>query len=114
MFKSTVSFSDVPTVKLSIDSTFRFGSRAILKAEVTAIPFPEKAKWQKSKEIYNFHSINITNRKYYGSKDIPESPMLVVSNINFEDKIHFRVLVSNKIGDGISDTVYLNVTGSMF
>lgn len=114
MFKSTVSFSGVPTVKLSIDSTFCFGSRAILKAEVTAIPFPEKAKWQKSKEIDNFHSINITNRKYYGSKDIPESPMLVVSNINFEDKIHYRVLVSNKIGDGISDTVYLNVTGSMF
>lgn len=107
-------FSGVPTVKLSIDSTFLFGSRAILNAEVSATPFPENAKWQKSKDGNNFHCINITNLKYYGSKDIPESPVLVVSNISFEDKLHYRLLVTNKIGDGISDTVYFNVTGSMF
>lgn len=54
------------------------------------------------------------NWKYYGSKDIFESLMFVVLNINFEDKIYYCVLVLNKIGDGISDIVYFNVIGSMF
>lgn len=114
LFKNTVLFSDVPTVKLSIDSTFCFGSRAILNAEVSATPFPEEAKWQRSKDRNNFQCISITDRKYFGSKDIPKSPVLFVSNISFEDKLYYRLLVSNKIGDGISDTVYFNITGSMF
>lgn len=85
----------------------------MVNAEIFAMPFPEKAEWQKSNDRINFYRINITKPKYNGSIAISERPVLVVSNINFDDKRHYRLLVSNKIGDGISGTVYFNVTGSM-
>lgn len=44
---------------------------------------------------------------------MPERPKLVISNISFRDKLYYRLVVSNKIGDGKSGTVYINVTGSM-
>lgn len=77
-------------------------------------PEPEKIEWQKSKDGYDFHGIDLTKPKYYGSSDLTNNPKLIVLKTSFDDKVHYRLLVRNKIGESISKTVYLNVTGSMF
>lgn len=43
---------------------------------------------------------------------MPASPMLKILEIDFVDKLHYRVLVWNKFGESISNTVFLDVKGS--
>lgn len=80
---------------------------------VTSTPLPEIAKWQTSKDGIEFQSIDINNVNYIESNEHPECPVLVISKATFNDKLYYRLLMWNKIGKGVSNTVYLNVTGSM-
>lgn len=81
---------------------------------VSSTPPPQQIKWQKSRDGINFHCIDITKPKYYGSNNISLKPLFVIPKATFDDKVYYRLLVRNKIRESISDTVHLNVTGSMF
>lgn len=105
-------FPDVPNVKISFDPIFKFGSKATITTEVSSNPSPEKLEWQKSKNGIEFHCIDIKNPKYYGSSEEAECPMLVILEIDFADKLHYRLVVWNIFGESISNTVFLDVKGS--
>lgn len=70
-------------------------------------------QWQKSNDNVTFECIDINEAKYYGSRLDPESPKLVITKTTFEDMLHYRLLIWNKIGERYSNTTHLNVTGSM-
>lgn len=106
-------FLDVPSVNIEVNPTVYFGSKATITAVVSSSPPPEQVRWQKSKDGNNFHCIDITKPNYYGSNDIPSKPLLQIPKATFDDKQYYRLLVRNKIRESISDTVQLNVTGSM-
>lgn len=106
-------FLDVPSVNIEVNPTVYFGSKATITAVVSSSPPPEQVRWQKSKDGNNFHCIDITKPNYYGSNDIPSKPLLQIPKATFDDKLYYRLLVRNKIRESISDTVQLNVTGSM-
>lgn len=93
----------------------QFGSEATITAVVSSIPEPEHVKWQKSKDGNNFYCIDVTETNYCGDYETPLIPshLLVIPKATFDDKLYYRLLVKNKIRESISDTVYLNVTGSM-
>lgn len=105
-------FLDVPSVDIEVNPTVYFGSKATITAVVSSTPPPEQVIWQKSKDENNFYCIDITKPNYYGSNDIPFKPLLVILKATFDDKLNYRLLVRNKIGESISETVHLNVTGS--
>lgn len=96
-----------------MNPTVCFGCKATITANVSSTPSAEHVTWQKSKDGNDFHCIDITKPKYYGSNDTPFQPLLVIPKASFEDKLYYRLLVKNKITESISDKVYLNVTGSM-
>lgn len=79
---------------------------------VISTPSPEIAAWQTSKDGIDFHSIDINNVNYIEMEN-PKSPVLVISEATFNDKLYYRLIMWNTIGKGVSNTVYLNVTGSM-
>lgn len=103
---------DVPSIDIGVNSTVNFSSKATITAVVSSTPPPEKVKWQKSKDGKDFHCIDITKPNYYGSKELPFKPLLMIPKTTFDDGQYYRLLVRNKIGESVSDTVYLNVTGS--
>lgn len=96
-----------------MNPTVSFGSKATITAVVSSTPPPEQVIWQKSKDGNNFYCIDITKPNYYGSNDIPFKPLLVIPKATFDDKLYYRLLVRNKIRESISDTVQLNIAGSM-
>lgn len=107
------TFSDVPSVEIETDSKVCFGSKTTFRSKVSSIPSSKKVEWQTSKDETDYHCIDIEDPKYYGSNAIPECPLLVIPKITFDDKLYYRLVVLNKIGGGISNTVKINVTGSM-
>lgn len=113
MLNNTVFFfTDIPNVEIVLDPLFHFGSYATITAEVSSIPPTENVEWQKSKDGIDFHCIDIKTPKYYGSSVMPASPLLKILEIGFVDKLYYRVLVGNKFGESISNTVFLGVKGS--
>lgn len=83
-------------------------------SEVASCPVPDKAEWQKSVDGQTFKCIDVRETKYHGSCLNPESPSLEINPISFDDKQHYRLWVWNKIGEQGSNTVFLNVIGSMY
>lgn len=67
--------------------------------------------WQTSEDKINFHTIETGNFKESGK--MSTCPFLQRDEATFNDKRYYRLLVWNGIGKGVSNTVYLNVTGSM-
>lgn len=114
-FKNTGAnvFSDVPRVEIVSELTICFGSKATIVSVVTSTPSPEIAVWQMSKDGIHFQSMDINDVNYIESNEHPECPVLVISKATFNDKLYYRLLMWNIIGKGVSNTVYLNVTGSM-
>lgn len=96
-----------------MNPTVFFGSKATITGVVSSTPPPEQVKWLESKDGNNFHCIDTIKPNFYGSNEIPFKPLLVIPKATFDDKLYYRLLVRNKIGERLSDTVYLNVTGSM-
>lgn len=108
---STYFFTEAPSVKILVDSSVCFGSTTTIKSEISSTPEPNKIEWQKSKDGIDFHCIE--KPLYFRSTDIFTSPTYVIPKTTFTDKLHYRLLVWNEIGESVSNTVYLNVTGSM-
>lgn len=107
-------FVDVPYVAISIKSPVHFASDTTITSIVTSMPPPEKAKWQKSKHGNDFSELEVTKSKYFGSDVGPECPRLIIPQTTFDDMLYYRLRISNKLGVNVSNTVHLNVTGSMF
>lgn len=105
--------ADVPSAKIltkQLDTFFGFTTG--LNPNILSIPSPDGVEWQKSNDGKTFESINIRQRKYNGSSCNSASPLLVIPNVAFEDKLYYRLLVWNKIGEQYSNSVYINVKGS--
>lgn len=100
--------------KISTESRSYFGSCTSILSEVVSCPAPDGAHWQKSIDGRTFHCIDISETKYHGSSLNPESPSLEINPISFDDKQYYRLCVWNKIGEHASNTVFLNVIGSMY
>lgn len=101
---------DIPCVKILVDSPVRFGSETIIKSVISSTPTPEKIEWQSSKEGILYYCIG--KPSCFGRSDIFKMPSLVIPKTTFNDKLHYRLLVWNGIGESVSNSVYLNVTGS--
>lgn len=104
-------FTEVPSVKIIVDSSVCFGSTTTIKSEVLSTPKPQKIEWQKSKDGTKF--LSTEKPILFNSTDIFTSPSYVIPKTTFTDKLYYRLLVWNEIGESVSNTVYLNVTGSM-
>lgn len=83
----------------------------ILNSAVSSCPSLEGVKWQKSIDGENFTCIDISQQRYVG--DNSECSTLVIPKITFEDMLHYRLLVWNKIGKDVSNSLLLNVIGGM-
>nr|XP_034318682.1 uncharacterized protein LOC105324463 isoform X2 [Crassostrea gigas] len=104
---------DVPCVEISIKPTVHFASDTTITSIVTSMPPPEKAQWQKSKHRIGFSEVDVTKSKYFGSNASPQCPSLVIPKTTFDDIGYYRLQISNKLGLNVSNSVYLNVTGSL-
>ena len=111
---SYFAFIDIPSATISNEVSVYVGSRTNISSKVEACPPPEGITWQKSSDSVTFENINIDNPRYYGSTNDPSSPVLTITKSTFDDKMYYRLLVWNKIGQRVSNTVYLNVTGGMY
>lgn len=104
-------FTDIPSVKIFVKSPVCFGSKTIIKSEVSSTTTPEKIEWQKSKDRIDFHCIK--EPSLFRTTARFECPSYVIPKTTFTDKLYYRLLVWNENGEGVSNTVYLDVTGSM-
>lgn len=111
-FSTRACFTDVPRVRIFVDSPVCFGSETIIKSVVSSTPTPEKTEWQKSKDGTDFHLIGKPDI-YLGSNENFKNPFLVIPKTTFADKLFYRLWVWNRVGKSVSNTFYLNVTGSM-
>lgn len=105
-------FLDIPKATISTESKVYLGSTAQIRSEISSTLLPNKHEWQKSFDGNEFHCIDINERKYHGTDGL-KNPLLVISNTTFDDILYYRLLVWNIIGGCDSNTVYLNVIGSM-
>lgn len=108
---STLFFTDVPSVKIFVDSPVCFGSRSTIKSEVSSTTRLEKIEWKKSEDGIDFHCTE--NPIHSKSTANFTSPCYVIPKTTFNDKLYYRLLVWNENEEGDSNTVFLNVTGSM-
>lgn len=99
--------TDVPCVELLEVSPIFCGSKTTIKCVLSSTPTPENIEWQTSRDGVDFKSIG--RAKYFDNTD----NSCVIHKATFADKLYYRVRVWNGIGETISNTVYLNVTGSM-
>jgi hypothetical protein len=103
----------IPSATISTDVPVYVGSATKIHSKITACPLPEVVSWQKSSDEVTFETIDVKKPKYFGSSLDPSNPFLFFAKATFDDKLYYRLLVRNKIGQRVSNTVYLNVTGSM-
>lgn len=106
-------FWDIPKATISTESKVYFGFESQIRSKISSTLPPNKYIWQKSADGNAFHCIDINERKYYGTDHL-KNRSLVLQNTTFDDILYFRLLVGNLIGVCVSNTVHLNVTGSMF
>lgn len=104
-------FPDIPSVKIFEDSSVCFGSETTIRSVISSTPPPEKIEWQKSMDEVNFSCIRYA--KYPQSTNKSTCPSFVIKKTSFDDRLFYRLLVWNGIGESVSNTVFLNVTGSM-
>lgn len=102
---------DVPHAVISTEQQFSFGFSAAISSIVVSCPPFDGLEWQKSIDGIDFHPIDISQPKYYGSSYNLENPVLVIQTLTFEDRLHYRLLVKNIVGKKSSNTVFLNVVG---
>lgn len=94
--------TDVPSVELLEVSPIVYGFKTTLKSSISSTPTPQKINWRTSKDGVEFHSIKKAKESSYD-----------IHKATIADKLYYRLHVRNGIGETISNTVYLNVTGSM-
>lgn len=110
-FYASFFFTDVPIVQISVDSQVCCGSESTIKSLVSSIPTPKKIEWQNSKDGIDF--FRISKPEFFETDDSFTCPFFLIPETTFADKRYYRLLVWNGIGESVSNTVYLNITGSM-
>lgn len=70
-------------------------------------------KWQKQ-DNSGLNEINIVETNYTGSSKNGSNPKLVINSVMFTDAASYRLVVSNRVGSGTSNSIQLNITGGMF
>lgn len=108
-----IVFADIPNANIVTDSEIVFGSKIIIKAIISSCPPICGMQWQKSIDRHNFSNINLGDSQHEGSSVDPQSPFLVITKTTFDDVLYYRLRVWNTIGEHFSNTLHLNVTGSM-
>ncbi|XP_052708658.1 uncharacterized protein LOC128183596 [Crassostrea angulata] len=103
---------NIPKATISTESKVYLGSTAQIRSEVSSALPLNKYEWQSSVDGNVFHCIGIDKLKYHATDPCLLDPSLVIRNTTFDDIRHYRLLVWNTIGDCVSNTVYLNVTGN--
>jgi hypothetical protein len=103
----------IPSATIFTDVPACVGSESRIHSKITACPPPEGVFWQKSSDEVTFETIDVKKPKYFGSNLDPINPVLILTKTTFDDKLYYRLLVWNKIGQCLSNTVHLNVTGGM-
>lgn len=106
-------FPDLPEATISTELQVYLGSAAEIRSKVSSTPPLNEFKWQKSVDGNKFQCIDINKREYHGTDGL-KNPFLVIPITTFDDILHYRLLVRNIFGGCVSNTVYINVTGSMF
>lgn len=79
------------------------------KASVRSFIDHTKTIWKKGGAI-----IDIRNRKYEGSSNVGNSPVLCINNVNEEDEDVYTIVVSNDWGKTSLDFERLVLTKSNF
>lgn len=106
-------FSDLPEATISTESKVYLGSTTGIMSKVSSFLPLNKHNWQKSVDGNEFQCIDINEQKYHGTGGL-KNPLLVISNTTSDDILHYRLSVWNIIGGCVSNTVDINVIGSMF
>lgn len=104
--------ADIPNVEISTEQHIYVGFETRFTSRIVSCPSPDGVEWQQSNDGKTFESINIKQLKYYGSSCNSRSPLLKITEVTFEDKLYYRLLVWNTIGKQYSNIVFLDVKGS--
>lgn len=113
-FSNVKFFAGFPRAQISVDhKDIHVGSEIKIMSIDISNPPADKFEWQKSKDGKVFASIDITKPKYFGSNRTSKHPILVIPKATFEDKLYYRLVLWNKFGEDVSNTVDINITGSM-
>lgn len=110
--KTQCFIADVPNAEISTEQQIYFGSETRFTSRIASCPSHYKVEWQQSHDRKTFKSIIISKPKYFGSSCNPKSPLLIIPKVTFEDKLYYRLVVWNMIGEQYSNTVFLDVKGS--
>lgn len=113
IFDSLIFFPDIPKATIATESEVSLGSTAQITSKVSSTLPLSEFKWQSSVDGNAFECIDVNERKYHGSCHLI-NPLLLIQNTTFDDILYYRLLAWNKIGGCVSNTVFLNVIGSMF
>lgn len=113
LYFHTFTKIDVPSVSIADDLQVPVGNPITIKATIQSCPTPVSAIWQKNAGINkdDFENLDINDSKYFGSKNDPEDPRLVIPKATHEDGIYYRLVVSNGIGQSTSNTAFLKLIG---
>lgn len=114
-YSTVYFFPGIPKATISTESKVYLGFTAQIRSKVSSNLPLSKYKWQKSVDGNAFEYIDNNERipVYNGTGQLM-NPSLLIRNTTFDDILYYRLLVWNRIGGCVSNTVYLNVTGSMF
>ncbi|XP_062595362.1 uncharacterized protein LOC134256696 [Saccostrea cucullata] len=102
----------VPKVKIQAESVC-YGNNALITSVVSSCPPAAKAVWEKSSlsDENKFETITDSDPKYFYNSSDPRGPILNVTAATFDDKLYYRLRITNCIGESVSDRALLNVTG---
>ncbi|XP_062568433.1 titin-like, partial [Saccostrea cucullata] len=100
----------VPKVSILAESVC-YGENTDINSVVSSCPPAERAVWEKSIDAVIFETIYVRDRKYANSILDPSNPVLRLTSLTFDDKLYYRLRVWNSIGECVSNTILLNVTG---
>lgn len=107
VYYDTCQFLDVPKANISTEPRSFYGSYISILSQVVSCPAPDGIQWQKSIDGLKFQNIDISKAKYHGRSLNSMSPSLEMKQISFDDKLFYRLHVWNKIGERVSNTVFL-------
>lgn len=105
-------FIDIPNATIFKETTVYCGSPTKLCAEISSCPSPDEVMWQRSRDGNSFNFIDIDEPEYFRSTNDIQSPLLRIPKATSEVQLFYRLYLRNKLGENISNTIYLNITGS--
>lgn len=114
VYYDTCQYLDVPKANISTEPRSFYGSCISILSQVVSCPAYDGIQWQKSIDGLTFHNIDISKAKYHGRSLNSMFPSLEIKQISFDDKQFYPLYVWNRIGERVSNTVFLNVIGSMY